>query len=222
MHVYPNFEWPSVDFPVVFTDMASGMTEEQAVYWWRAQAIGYLMRFNNHTLKKIDLMRSGCNFSLSGAISVNIRGGDKWTEGHLISPERMVDKASDLISQMPLSYSRVLFITSDDLDAILRARQHAEKRHHLKVLYCHDVPRMPHGNQEALVPSFWSVNVTISVFMQLLMISECDAWIGSRSSNWNRIMDIFRCARGKCRQPFIEADDAMLGRFDVQQHGFIL
>ena len=41
---------------------------------------------------------------------------------------------------------------------------------------------------------------------QLLMALEADAWVGTRSSNWSRLIDELRCVWvAKCRLPFVEA-----------------
>jgi hypothetical protein len=41
--------------------------------------------------------------------------------------------------------------------------------------------------------------------LQLLLALEADAWIGTRGSNWNRLIDELRCIWvEKCRQPYVE------------------
>jgi hypothetical protein len=122
----------------------------------------------------------------------------------------------------PLSYSRTLFITSDNLDSILEAKAYANSKG-LPVLYSHDIPRMPHGNQADQVSTFWTSEVTISVLMQLVMTSECAAWVGSRCSNWNRIIDMYRCVRvpQKCHGAFIEAGDTPPGFYDARPLGYM-
>jgi len=40
---------------------------------------------------------------------------------------------------------------------------------------------------------------------QLWLAVECDAWIGQRASNWNRIIDELRCVLvDKCDKTFVE------------------
>jgi len=151
---------------------------------------------------------------------VNIRSGDKYTEAKPSKIERYIDEAEKIIIGQPLSFSRLLFITSDDLNAILEASAYAKSKN-LQVIYS-DVPRMKNGNQESQIDSFWNFNVTVSVLMQLSMTSECDAWIGSRSSNWNRIIDIYRCTRvNKCQQIFVEVGDTAHGHYDYNPFGGI-
>jgi hypothetical protein len=78
-----------------------------------------------------------------------------------------------------------------------------------------DIARMAHGHDQADVTSFWNFNTTIAVLMELYLTSECDAWIGTRSSNWNRLIDIHRCVHArKCKQVFVETGDTVHGHYD--------
>jgi hypothetical protein len=51
--------------------------------------------------------------------------GDKVDEARPIAPERYIDKALDLMELAPLTYSRVLFLTSDDPRELARAHAYA-------------------------------------------------------------------------------------------------
>ena len=222
-----NFtDWPKRGtIPTRFVRLLpASFTQTQQEYWWKTQGIGYLLRFNAETRLRIKAMRRTAhhenNTLISGAINVNIRGGDKRDESKLSSTESYVDKAAALIAAQPLSYSRTLYVTSDSLEEILRAKAYAGTMG-LHVIYS-DVPRMAHGNQQGLVNSFWDYDITISVLMQLAMTAECDAWIGTRSSNWNRVIDIYRCSHAfKCKQSFIEAGDTEYGHYDSRPFGHL-
>jgi hypothetical protein len=224
MHIVNITEWSDIKMPKQFISKLPGsFTMAQMEYWWRTQAMGYLMRFNSDTRERIKIMRSnlhGNNMSLSGAININIRSGDKINESRLPTIEKFIDTAEELIERQPLSYSRTLLITSDNLQAILKAKAYARKKN-LQVIYS-DVPRMENGHHTDRVSSFWNYDVTISVLMQLSMTSECDAWIGTRSSNWNRIIDIYRCARTqKCKQIFIDIGDTARGHYEHRPLSFL-
>jgi len=219
--VFSIGDWPKETVPKELLHvLPDTFTVQQALYWWRAQAIGYLMRFNSQTQEQIRLLRSEkFNFSLGGAINVNIRGGDKGSENTLIPPEPYIDKALGLIEQSPLAYSRVIFITSDDPRAIARAHFYATSRG-LTSIYL-DVPRMKYGNDESQVTSFWTYNVTISMLLQLSMASECAAWVGSRTSNWNRVVDMFRCTTAaNCRGMFVEMDESIKAYYYSRPFGY--
>jgi hypothetical protein len=44
--------------------------------------------------------------------------------------------------------------------------------------------------------------------LQLFMALEADAWIGTRGSNWNRLIDELRCIWvDKCHHIFVEVGD---------------
>jgi hypothetical protein len=203
--------------------MPASFTKEQLIYWWRAQAIGYLMRFNTMTSREIVSLRKrlhGPHLDLGGAINLNIRAGDKWSEALLMSAHMFVDKALELINAQPLAYSRTLFVTSDSLNTLLSAKAYAEQQG-LHVIYS-DVPRMPHGNNEREMVTWWNRSVTLAVLMELSLTSECDAWIGSRSSNWNRLIDLRRCVHThKCNQIFVEVDHLLEGHYDRRPLGFM-
>ena len=220
--LFSSDDWPEAKVPRELLDvLPDTFTVQQALYWWRAQAIGYLMRFNSKTQKQIDVLRSTkFNMPLGGAININIRGGDKLAESRLIAPELYVDSALELIDQSPLSYSRVLFITSDDPRAIVRARSHAVTKH-LTVVSL-DIPRMRYGNDAGQTASFWTYNLTISMLLQLSMTAECAAWVGSRTSNWNRLIDMFRCtATSNCRGAFVEMEETIKGYYYNRPFGSI-
>ena len=217
-------DWSHIRFPSRFAaQLPSTFTTAQKEYWWRSQAIGYLMRFNGNTQQKLKSMRSelhGPEISLHGAINVNIRSGDKSLESRLSPTESFIDKALKLIESQPLAYTRTIYITSDNLIEILKAKAYANSKK-LHVIYS-EVPRMKNGHDANQVEHFWNYNITLSVLMQLAITSECDAWIGTRSSNWNRIIDMRRCVVGKkCQHIFVEGGDTVPGHYDYRPFGFL-
>lgn len=210
--------------PTIFLRLLpASFTRAQAEYWWRTQSTGYIMRLNAETKAKIQEMRlnlHGKHLSLSGAINIHIRHGDKEKEMSITPTELIIDKAAELIIKQPNSFSRTLFVTSDNVDEIYKAKIHAAK-FNLPVIYSR-IPRMIYGHDAANVDSFWNSSITLSVLMQLSMTAECDAWIGTRSSNWNRIIDMYRCFDAhKCKQIFIEAGDTIPGHYEHMVFGEI-
>jgi hypothetical protein len=209
-------DWPTLIVPRLLTmHLPGSFTKAQINYWWHAQALAYLMRLNRSTAKRIREMRQHLHghLSMDGIINVNIRSGDKRGESRLSPTELIVNQAETLIVTLPLSFSRVLFVTSDNLDEIKKAKLFAQQKG-LHVIYS-NIPRMKHGHDQASVKSFWTFNTTIVVLMELFMAAECDAWIGTRSSNWNRLIDHLRCTHAKkCKQAFVEAGDTMYGHYD--------
>jgi hypothetical protein len=44
--------------------------------------------------------------------------------------------------------------------------------------------------------------------LQLYMSLEADAWVGTRGSNWNRLIDELRCVWvPKCPNPYVDVGD---------------
>jgi hypothetical protein len=122
----------------------------------------------------------------------------------IINPQRLFD-------DLPLAFSRHVFITSDNLQSILELKAAAEHRQ-WTVGFSH-VFRMHNGFD------FYSSNgnrsTTIELLMQLMMSLECEAWVGTRGSNWNRLMDELRCVWvDKCMQPFVEVGNIAQGSYE--------
>jgi hypothetical protein len=208
-------EWPRLPPPAALLRMLpSSFTAAQAEFWWNAQAIaGHLMRFRPSAFPPVSLR-------LHGAINVHMRSGDKHEESNLPTPEACVDLAAELLLQQPLAFSRTLFLTSDSSVAIERARAHAEAQG-LQVHYSSDVPRTASGFDQNLVSP--DRNTTRAVLLELRRTTLfCEAWVGTRSSNWNRLIDMHRCLSApKCRQPFVEAGDTRPGEYDTPIGSFI-
>lgn len=55
---------------------------------------------------------------------------------------------------------------------------------------------------------FGALHMTHQWLLHLWMALECDAWVSTRGSNWNRLIDELRCVLvGKCRAgPFLEVN----------------
>ena len=60
-------------------------------------------------------------------------------------------------------------------------------------------------NSEEQLKAFGQLNTTYTWVLQLLMALECDTFVGTRGSNWNRLIDELRCVWvGKCFSPYME------------------
>ncbi len=202
------------------------MTAQQIKYWWRAQSAAFLMRFNNETVRAVSNLRhnqslhyftggSTLPFPLpSGTISAHIRGGDKKKEMKLVAPARYVEAATELIQRMPNSFSsRTLFVSGDEERAIQESRVLAEKER-LPFVYTH-IHRQIGGYHLRNWTS--KDDVTANFYghlLQLLMCLEADAWIGTRGSNWNRLIDELRCVWvDKCPNIYIEVGNLTIGTY---------
>ena len=214
---------PSV-FANKLSEMLLGMTKAQQTFWWKAQGSAYLMRYNRNTQHNIASMRNDPNVNEhlnglipAGTVNVNIRMGDKFSEMRLPEPEDYMPMLERLYIDSPLAYSKWVYITSDSNDAIQRLAKTAGSNG-WSVLFS-NTPRMELGYVMADSKSFFDYNVTIGVLMQLTMATECAAWVGSRGSNWNRIIDERRCVLlPKCSAPFVEVAHEVIGLYDCESN----
>jgi hypothetical protein len=120
----------------------------------------------------------------------------------------------DLVARMPNSFSRELFVSADDQRAIAEAQTLAEAR---KWVYVSTrLRRMSGGHSFTSWGSFGQVRETfLGHLLQLLMSLEADAWVGTRSSNWNRLIDELRCVWvDKCPNAFVEVGGPVRGIYE--------
>jgi hypothetical protein len=228
MEVKTN-EWESINhgefrhlIPDIFKDKMHytipSITDHELTYWWRAQSVGFLMRFNDDTISDLLDMRKQDNFHYmsagkilpfplpSGTINAHIRHGDKYKEMDLIPSEKYAETFESMVRSAPNSFSRIFFVSSDDESAIETCRLMTEK---LKMDYIYTrILRMEGGHHAAEWDKmkFGSQRkLILSHLLQLLMALEADAYIGTRSSNWNRLIDELRCVWvDKCQNSYIE------------------
>jgi hypothetical protein len=192
-------------------------------YWWRAQAVAFLARFNDKTTTALYDLRTNASaiiYSLGagvaplhpshnlvgpgwppaaelntgtqlaasfpfkrGMTSIHVRHGDKAAEMTLIPNEAYFAAAESLVMHHPMGLMRAAFISTEDPGTLIAAAN--ERRGWAMMWY--DVPR--HNSNGAQQLNTLPVPRTVLTriwFLQLLMALECDAWIGTRGSNWNR------------------------------------
>lgn len=183
------------------------MTDKEIRYWWRGQSAAFVSRFNANTTRIVKKLRMAAVMPV-GTINLHIRRGDKHLEMRLVEPKQYVEAAVELIRGNPLTFAaRTLFLSGDDLEM---ARVAAES-HGLNVILHSKVHHMDGGH----VRGVWLQQSAIrrqklfyEHLMQLVMALEADAWIGTRESNWNSLIDHLRCVWvNKCRHPYVEVGD---------------
>ncbi len=125
-----------------------------------------------------------------------------------------MEAALDLVARMPNSFSRELFVSADDQRAIDEAQTLAEARKW--VFVSTRLCRMSGGHWIATWGSVRQVRETfLGHLLQLLMSIEADAWVGTRSSNWNRLVDELRCVWvDKCHNAFVEVGGPVAGVYE--------
>ena len=131
-----------------------------------------------------------------GMTSIHVRHGDKAKEMDLVQDEVYFAAAEKLVMHHPMSLIRAAFISSEDPQTIIAAAQ--ESRGWAMLWY--DIPRV---SEESVNPSFHvlalsKVRLVYLSLLQLLMALECDAWIGTRRSNWNRYVQLHESIQAMC------------------------
>jgi len=196
-------------------------------YWWRSQGASYLARFNSNALSIMRKLRKspgrlvGLRQNVSvfppfplprGSISIHIRHGDKGKEVSLIDTGIFIAAAQGLEEENVLGLERFAFISTEDpevIEFVSGSNGNREKIDIVPWTYAwFDLPRH-NSNGEVQLQMFSNIPravLTLSWFLQLLIALEADAWVGTRGSNWNRLLDELRCVWvPKCSGTFVEA-----------------
>ncbi|KAI8586596.1 hypothetical protein BDZ88DRAFT_509668 [Geranomyces variabilis] len=200
--------------------------------WWRGQSAAYLSRLNAKTSDALRALRLDPTLHRTwthdddrpylsapyplprGTMNLHVRHGDKATEMHLMPFTTYVNAAERLSSENPQMYLRRLFVSSEDPGVIEDAAwlpQRNETSHGVLTspdlrwrVFTSDIPRVNSGPYQQ-INKYGASNMTRSWYLQLWMALECDAFFGTRASNWNRIIDEFRCIFvDKCQLPYFE------------------
>jgi len=190
--------------------------EREILYWWRAQSIGYIGRINSNTMATVLNMRRDTSlhfysggvlpFPLPvGTVSAHIRHGDKHTEMRLVDTVVFYEAAKKMALLQPLSFGgKNYFVTSDSQLAIDSSRGLLSPD--WKIAYSNVI-----RERNGFVMSEWELSSNVTTYnhlLQLLMALEADAWVGTRGSNWNRLIDELRCIWvDKCMHVYTEVGD---------------
>jgi glycoprotein 6-alpha-L-fucosyltransferase/import inner membrane translocase subunit TIM50 len=204
-------------------EAAPHMNKNAGRLWWNAQCVAYLMRLNDRTVQALATLRraegivtiaaaKGSEASVTvlkkreslmplpvGTISLHVRHGDKAVEMALIPFAKYLEASEKLATMQTLSLSKTVFVSTEDPDVI--AALQANGTHGWVGLYS-DIPRLNiDGRKQMKLAS----NMGQLHLLQLLMALECDAWVGTRNSNWAALIDELRCVWvAKCANPFVE------------------
>ena len=209
------------------------VTADEVRYWWRGQGAAYLARLNDRTIAAVAELRkmrqmaqlasalppddsaASNNATLyplpRGTTSAHVRHGDKGYEMALIDWDRYADAAVALQETHPFTLRRSLFVSTEDPAVISQAR--SKPAPPWRVFYS-DIPRENSNGQDQMRLDSRLVHKHL---LQLLMALECDAFVGTVGSNWNRLINEFRCIWvPKCGAPYAEVGN----RGDWQGYGW--
>ena len=224
--------WEAAGLPVVVG--ASTQQRDALKYWFRGQLAAYLMRPNAATAAAYRALRTRAGGLLHaagpaapagaaarlaaafplppGTLSLHVRHGDKFTEMPLVDTAEYLRAAATLARMHPMALARrTLFMSTEDPGALTAAEAAlgAEPAMAPWALAWYDVPRANSNGPEQLnqfdIPRGQLSRIWL---LQLLLALECDGWVGTRGSNWNRLIDELRCVWvPKCQNVYHEVGD---------------
>ncbi|KAF3235698.1 hypothetical protein TWF192_000646 [Orbilia oligospora] len=187
---------PAVALTTYMKETGLALTGAFLRYWWHAQ-IPHTVPFP----------------LLPSTISMHIRHGDKAIEGRLISTRDYIVAAERFILRNPITYRKRAFVTTEDPDAIQEIRK-TTGINPISTAFSNpswywsysNIPRFDGSPFQNLNLSQNRTDAMIMHIMQLWMAVECDAFVGNRNSNWNKLIDSIRCTlMDKCRAPYLDA-----------------
>ena len=172
-------------------------------FWWRAQAVAYLLRPNRRTLKQLEVRKQRQTWSTvpAGSISVHIRHGDKSKEMELVPDRMYLEKAEELILADG-KLTRTIFLSTEDAHSV----KYFRRVDNWTVLTM-QVPRQteltsPSNFAQSIGPDEEMLNSLVNLDFAL----ECYAWVGTLRSNWNRLIEELRSTvRCKAQLPYVDA-----------------
>ncbi|KAF3081022.1 hypothetical protein TWF569_001265 [Orbilia oligospora] len=227
---------PAVALTTYMKETGLALTGAFLRYWWHAQMYAYIFRPNRQTLARMVEMRTNKTLHtavdtnirdkdgngrphtvpfplLPSTISMHIRHGDKAIEGRLISTRDYIVAAERFILRNPITYRKRAFVTTEDPDAIKEIRK-TTGINPISTAFSNpswywsysNIPRFDGSPFQNLNLSQNRTDAMIMHIMQLWMAVECDAFVGNRNSNWNKLIDSIRCTlMDKCRAPYLDA-----------------
>ena len=224
--------WEAAALPVVVG--ASTRQADALKYWFRGQVAAYLARPNAATAAAFTALRTRAGALLHaagpaapagaggrlaaafplppGTLSLHVRHGDKFTEMPLVDTAEYLRAATTLARMHPMALARRgMFMSTEDPGALAAAvaALGADATLAPWALAWYDVPRANSNGPEQLnqfdLPRGQLSRIWL---LQLLLALECDGWVGTRGSNWNRLIDELRCVWvPKCQHVYHEVGD---------------
>ena len=200
-----NHHLPGPFLPFLY---GSTIRPEKYFYWWRAVSAPYIVRPNERTLQAIK-ERKAIIFPQGsiprGSISVHVRHGDKGIESPLVEDSQYVKTVEELLESAPatLALTRSIFLTTEDADTI----KHFDKLQGYSIMYT-DVERYTSRELSpmAFAGMVGKANEMLNSLVSLDLALKCDAFVGTLTSNWSRLIDELRAtARCKAACPYMDA-----------------
>jgi hypothetical protein len=126
---------------------------------------------------------------------------------NLVPTTRYLEAAEGLVEMNPFGYRRLAFMSTEDPSAIedMVASNLSDTWRWL----WWEVPRINSNGPDQLVElNMKRGELTFIWWLQLFIALEADGWVGTRGSNWNRLLDELRCVWvPKCQNVYVEVGD---------------
>jgi hypothetical protein len=218
---------PRVVAPLVEAALPHATADVRRSYY-RGQAAAYLMHLNDATIEAVARLRTNATMQRvtgagpltraraatiplpRGVVHVHVRGGDKGSEMTLQSAAAYASGAERVARINHIPIQRVAYVSSDDSTAIAEFEAAAQGWQVLS----YDIPRYkatpvnPISAVIAQAAGEVAGAQALKHLQQFLLALEADAWVGTRASNWNRIIDEARCIWiARCFNYFEEIGD---------------
>ena len=196
--------------PDMFSDFlnSSVLDPSKHHYWWRAQSVAFLVRPNARTLHEME-HRKAMVYPLmhveAGTISVHVRRGDKWVEAAVADDAAYYRAAESVLFAGADAHGlkRRIFLSTEDPAAV----DYFKTLGTWNTTFA-EVPRKPDTTKStiAYTREIGPANEMLNSLINLDLALECDAWVGTLSSNWCRLVDELRSTvRCKADKPYLDA-----------------
>jgi hypothetical protein len=218
-------------FAAMWEKAGMPMDKGMMKYWWRGQVAAFFTRFHPRALEKLRALRvqtaqymrnatagrpgnatwltaAAAALPLPrGTVSIHIRHGDKSKEMNLVPTARYLQAAEGLVEANPFGYQRIAFMSTEDPSAIAEMEASPLSKDWRWLWW--EVPRINSNGPEQLVAlDMKRGELTMIWWLQLFIALEADGWVGTRGSNWNRLIDELRCVwLPKCQNVYVEVGD---------------
>jgi len=169
------------------------VAREKQIYWAVMQAMAYLTRLQDTTRAAIRSLQADAfdNRTLAPqTVSIHMRFGDKSREGSLQSEQRYITLANSISA----NYS-AYFVSTEDQLALDRVRDQLTR----PVWFVRG-KRLAREERETALTELArqgdASGMFVDAWLNLLLAIQCDAYIGTLSSTWNRMLDALRSTVG--------------------------
>jgi hypothetical protein len=189
----PPFQWSSW-VPPQYT---------KNIQWWHAQVTKYVTRPNARTKQIVaeEQRRVFPNGKIPHPIiSMYVRHGDKWKEATLLNFSRYMDVVHNITNKVNI---RDIYLGTDDPGVITEALE-IQKQGVYRLYYINHERK--NGAPLATMETKEAEELVRVSLADLFIQVQGDVFVGTRTSNWCRLIDEIRKVAGKARIPFFSPE----------------